>query len=163
MNLNAPNVTYNNPIPGATIADFFGNSALGGVTPDGSRPGFQEQSQFNLTGRLTYQSDFDEAERTLVAAARAVTGDIVDATGEKPFVRAELFDSGIYIRLRYQTLAKERQRISSDIVRIIIREFKTSARVEFCYPHLDVFHAERARRRAGEMELSPTGPLPDPA
>lgn len=48
------NVNYNSPIAGATLADFYGNSALGGVTVS-SRQGFQEQSQFNLTGRLTAQ------------------------------------------------------------------------------------------------------------
>lgn len=93
--------------------------------------------------RLTHRSDFDEAERILIAAAAQVTADIVRATGEQPFVRAELFDSGIYMRLRYQTIAKERQRISSDIVRILIRAFRGSDLVEFAYPQLDLIHSPR--------------------
>ncbi|MFH1571236.1 MAG: mechanosensitive ion channel family protein, partial [Gemmatimonadota bacterium] len=93
--------------------------------------------------RITFQSDFDEAERLLLEAARQATGDIIQTTGEEPFIRAELFDSGIFIRLRYQTMAKDRQRISSDMVRIITREFKNSDKVEFCYPHLSMYHAPR--------------------
>lgn len=93
--------------------------------------------------RLTYGSDFDEAEKILVAAARQVTGDIIKDSKQEPFIRAELFESGILVRLRYQTLGKERQRISSDIVRVIIREFGRSSKVDFCYPHMDIYYTPR--------------------
>jgi small-conductance mechanosensitive channel len=93
--------------------------------------------------RLTYGSDFDEAEKILIGAARQVTGEIVRETGQEPFIRAELFESGILMRLRYQTLGKERQRISSDIVRVIIREFGRSSKVDFCYPHMDIYYTSR--------------------
>lgn len=93
--------------------------------------------------RITFDTDFDEAEKILLAAARQVTGDIVRDTSQEPFVRAELFESGILVRLRYQTMAKERQRTSSDIVRVIIREFGRNRRVSFCYPHMDIYHTPR--------------------
>ena len=96
--------------------------------------------------RITHQSDLDEAERLLVAAAREVTPEIVKATGEEPFIRAELFDSGLHLRLRYQTMAKERQRITSEITRVIVRSFHESPYVEFAYPHTDLLHAPRADR-----------------
>ena len=158
-------------IPNATLfQQIIYNYTFDGVTGKATTNGKEDGSDASnyildeVVVRLTYQSDFDEAERVLVAAARAVTGDIVKSTGEEPFVRAELFDSGIYVRLRYQTVAKERQRISSDIVRILIREFKRSDRVEFCYPHLDMFHAERGSRRSGELGLAadPAGEAADP-
>ena len=98
--------------------------------------------------RLTFESDFDEAERILIEAARQVTADIVLSTGEQPFIRAELFDSGLYMRLRYQTVAKERQRISSDIARVLLREFQRNERVEFAYPHLDMRHTPKTERLA---------------
>lgn len=93
--------------------------------------------------RTTYQSDLDEAERILIQAAQDVTSDIVQVSGEAPFIRAELFDSGVHVRLRYQTVAKERQRISSDIVRRVLREFRRNPRVEFAYPHMDMKHEPR--------------------
>ena len=93
--------------------------------------------------RLTFGSDYDEAEKLLIAAAAQVTGDIIKDSKQEPFVRAELFESGILMRLRYQTLAKERQRITSDIVRVLIREFGRNDKVDFCYPHMDIYHTPR--------------------
>lgn len=89
---------------------------------------------------ITHESDFDEAERILLAAAREVTPEIIQATGQGPFVRAEFTDHGIRAILRYYSLATDRQRISSEIVKIVFREFKKSPRVEFCYPHTEVLH-----------------------
>jgi len=89
---------------------------------------------------ITYESDCDAAERISLDAARQVTGDIIRETGKEPFVRRELADSGIRIRLRYNTFATERQRISSDIVGLIIRGFAANDKVEFAYPHTEVVH-----------------------
>lgn len=108
--------------------------------------------------RLTYQSDLDEAERMLISAARRATEEIVRATGEEPFIRAELFESGLYVRLRYQTMAKERQRISSDIVRILFREVKASDKVEFCYPHMSLYHAPRQGLAVDPAPMPGAGP-----
>lgn len=93
--------------------------------------------------RLTYGSDYDEAEKLLIDAAQQVTGEIIKDSKQEPFVRAELFESGILMRLRYQTLGKERQRISSEIVRVIIREFDRNTKVDFCYPHMDIYYTPR--------------------
>lgn len=93
--------------------------------------------------RLTYGSDFDEAEKILIGAASQVTDEIIKDSKQEPFVRAELFESGILMRLRYQTLGKDRQRISSEIVRVIIREFDRNAKVAFCYPHMDIYYTPR--------------------
>lgn len=134
-------------IPNATMfGQVIYNYNLEGVKGNPTDSEEKETSEYILDEvpvRITFQSDFDEAEKIVVAAARQVTGDIVQATGQEPFIRAELFDSGILIRLRYQTMAKERQRISSEIVRVIIREFARSDKVEFCYPHLSLYHAPR--------------------
>ncbi|MEM2936781.1 MAG: mechanosensitive ion channel, partial [Candidatus Bathyarchaeia archaeon] len=75
---------------------------------------------------ITHESDLDEAERILLGAAHQVTADIIQATGQEPFVRAEFTDHGIKVILRYYTLATDRQRISSEIVRIVFKKFKTS-------------------------------------
>jgi small-conductance mechanosensitive channel len=85
--------------------------------------------------RVSYDSDYDLAQQTLVDAARIVTADIIAETGKEPSVRAEFFDSGVMMRLRYQTVAVERQRISSDIVGKIIQVFGASDRLGFAYPH----------------------------
>ncbi len=107
---------------------------------------------------ITYESDFDEAERILLQAAREVTRDIINDIGQKPFIRSELADNGIRIRLRYQTLATDRQRISSEIVRIIIREFSQNERVEFCYPHMELLYRPKKEKihlgKGGGLEIT---------
>ena len=102
---------------------------------------------------ITHESDFDEAERTLLAAAREVTRDIIRETGREPTVRAELTDWGIQLRLRYLTLATDRERISGAIVRIIIREVNASNRVEWCYPHTEVLHRPKERKAGMPPEV----------
>ena len=89
---------------------------------------------------ITFRSDFDEAERVLIQAAQEVTQSIVAETGQEPFIRAEIFEHSVRIRLRYNTLAKDRQRISSEICRVVIREFKRNDNVEFCVPHSQILY-----------------------
>ena len=90
--------------------------------------------------RITYESDWDTAERILLDAARQVTKDIIEETGQEPFIRNEFFDAGVLIRLRYQSIPAERQRISSEIVKIVFHEFGKTEKVQFCYPHSEVIY-----------------------
>ena len=93
---------------------------------------------------LTFESDLDEAERICLEAARQVIGEIIEDTGQQPFIRAELMDWGLRIRLRYQTLATDRQKISSEIAQIVFREFARNEKVEFSYPHSEVLHRPKS-------------------
>jgi small-conductance mechanosensitive channel len=98
---------------------------------------------------ITYESDYDEAVGILVSAAREVVGDIITETGEQPFVRSELADSGVRVRLRYQTLGTDRQRVSSEIVTRIIRGFNATEKVEFAYPHIEAIHRPKPTPSGG--------------
>jgi len=89
---------------------------------------------------ITFGSDFKKAERILMRAARKVTRHIIEITNESPFVRAEIADSGVRLKLRYKTLAKLRQETSSDIVRLVIVMFNREDEVEFAYPHSEVVY-----------------------
>ena len=91
--------------------------------------------------RITFQSDWQEAERILINAAKEVTADIIKETGEEPFIRAELFDAGVLMRLRYKTPPDERPENVSAIVKIVFHEFAASDKVEFCYPHSEVLYS----------------------
>ena len=97
-----------------------------------------QESKYILTEasvRVSYESDFDLAIKTLVDCARKVTQSIIDQTGKEPVVRSEFFDSGVMMRLRYQTVATDRERISSDIVGEIVKIFGNSDELGFAYPH----------------------------
>jgi small-conductance mechanosensitive channel len=53
--------------------------------------------------RITYDTDWDEAERILLDAAREATSDIIQQTGQQPYVRSDMYDYGVYMRLRFMT------------------------------------------------------------
>ena len=91
--------------------------------------------------RITFQSDWDEAEKILVGAAKQVTADTIRATDEEPYIRAELFDAGVLMRLRYKTTPEDYAKNVSDIVRIIHKGFSKNDKVEFCYPHSEVLYS----------------------
>ena len=91
--------------------------------------------------RITFESDWDEAEKILVDAAKQVTEDTIKATGEEPYIRAELFDAGVLMRLRYKTTPEDYAKNVSDIVKIIHKGFNKNDKVEFCYPHSEVLYS----------------------
>lgn len=99
---------------------------------------------------ITYGSDLDTAEQICLEAARRVTADTIAESGQEPFIRRELADSGIRIRLRYQAYATERQRISSDMVGEIVRRFNKEPKVEFCYPHTEIIY--KAQPEGGALD-----------
>ncbi|MEK7396834.1 MAG: mechanosensitive ion channel family protein [Candidatus Poribacteria bacterium] len=88
--------------------------------------------------RITFDSDWEEAEKILIKAAKDVTKEIIDKTGDQPFIRAELFDAGVLMRLRYKVEPPNRQETSTYIVREIFREFGNNPKVEFCYPKSEI-------------------------
>ena len=99
--------------------------------------------------RVSYDSDYKLAEQTLIDCAREVTQGIIEDTGRSPEVRAEFFDSGVFMRLRYQSIAVERQKISTAIVAKIVEAFSQSDQLGFAYPHSAI-----------EYKLSETVSLP---
>ncbi len=97
-----------------------------------------EESKFILAEvnvRVSYESDYQLAIKTLEECARQCTGEIIAQTDKQPLVRSEFFDSGVMMRLRYQTIATEREQISSDIVGLIVKAFGESETLGFAYPH----------------------------
>ncbi len=86
--------------------------------------------------RISYRSDYRLTEQTLIDCATEVTREIIEETGETPFVRAELFHSGITMRVRYQSIAVDRERIASEILGSIIEAIHKDDRIEFAYRHV---------------------------
>ncbi len=86
--------------------------------------------------RLTYDSDWDEAERILLSVARDVTSEIIRETGREPYIRSDIYDYGVYMRLRYMTLATDRPRVSHEITRRIFRDVQRNPRVDFAIPFI---------------------------
>lgn len=108
--------------------------------------------------RITYDSDWHLAEKILLDAAREVTGDIIQQTGQEPYIRSDLYDYGVYMRLRYTTDAKDRPRIVHEITKRVFREFQGTPKVDFAIPFV---YSYRMGKQAGGKFLSAGAGEPD--
>ena len=86
--------------------------------------------------RITYDSDWEQAEKILVNAAIAVTGDIIAVTGVEPYIRSDSYDYGVYLRLRYQTRVKDRAEISYRITKVIFEAVQQERTVDIAIPYV---------------------------
>lgn len=86
--------------------------------------------------RMTYDTDWEEAERILLSAARNVTADIIKASGKEPYIRSDMYDYGVHLRLRYMTLATDRPRIKYEIEKRIFKDFSKNDKVDFAIPYV---------------------------
>ncbi|HPD13766.1 MAG TPA: mechanosensitive ion channel [Planctomycetota bacterium] len=89
--------------------------------------------------RITYDSDWDAAEKILLDAAREVTANVIRETGHEPYIRSDMWDYGILMRLRYMTMAKDRPRITHEIVRHIFKAVQRDLRVDMAIPFVYSF------------------------
>jgi len=103
--------------------------------------------------RITYDSDWRKAERVLLDAACAVTKDVIEATGERPYIRADNYDYGIYLRLRYQTRVKDRAETSYEINKLIFEEIQKTPAVDIAIPYVYSFRAGQDRKEEASQDL----------
>ncbi len=102
-----------------------------------------------LVVRITYDTDWEVAENILLNAARNVTADILISTQKDPYIRSDMYDYGVYLRLRYMTLATDRPRIKYEIEKRIFKDFAKNDKVDFAIPF--VYSAKK-----GIQEMSTT-------
>jgi small-conductance mechanosensitive channel len=86
--------------------------------------------------RVTFDTDWDAAEKILLEAAGDVTREIIAQTGQQPYIRSDFYDYGIYMRLRYMTLATDRPRITHEITQRVFRAFQRDLRVDLAIPYV---------------------------
>lgn len=100
--------------------------------------GIKEESHFldEVIVRITFDSDWEAAEQILLDAARAVTEKIIAETGQEPYIRSDFYDYGVYMRLRYMTLATDRPRITHELTRRIFKAFQRDVRVDLAIPYV---------------------------
>jgi len=96
--------------------------------------------------RITYDSHWETAERILLDAAREVTQDIIAATGAQPYIRSDLYDYGVYLRLRYQTGVQERVEIAYKIQKRIYEEIQRTPSVDLAIPYVYSYRAGADKR-----------------
>jgi small-conductance mechanosensitive channel len=106
--------------------------------------------------RITYDSDWDATEKVMLAAAYEVTADIIRQTGDKPYIRSDMWDYGILMRLRYITMAKDRPRITHEIVRHIFKEVQRNPKVDWAIPFVYSFRKSTDGMMRGHLPASDT-------
>jgi len=97
--------------------------------------------------RITYDSDWEAAEKILLEAAAEVTQDVIEATGCKPYIRSDPYDYGVYLRLRYQTRATDRAETSYEITKRIFNAIQHTPSIDLAIPYVYSF-----RSGAGQKE-----------
>ena len=101
--------------------------------------------------RITYDSDWDAAEKVLLGAAREVTANVIRETGHEPYIRSDMWDYGILMRLRYMTMAKDRPRITHEIVRHIFKAVQRDLRVDMAIPFVYSFRKSTDGAMRGDL------------
>jgi len=87
--------------------------------------------------RLSFDSDWDEAEQLLLNAAKEVTADIIKETKQEPYIRADMSDwYGAYMRLRFMTLATDRPKVIHEISKRVFKEIQSSRKVDLAIPYI---------------------------
>lgn len=81
--------------------------------------------------RITYDSNWDHAEEILKKCAIEVTQNVIDETNQEPYIRAELFPSGVFMRIRYMVAPTDRQRVWYEIVKRISQKINDSESVSY--------------------------------
>ncbi len=106
--------------------------------------------------RITFDSNWEKAEEILLSAATDFTKDIIAITGMKPYIRSDMYDYGVNMRLRYQTPAKDRAEMSYKLSKRIFEDIQRTPTVDLAIPF--VYSA-----RAGARDLNERPPLPPTA
>jgi len=96
--------------------------------------------------RITYDSDWKKAEKILLDAATEVTKDLIETTGQKPYIRSDYYDYGVYLRLRYQTRVKDRVEIAYEINKRIFNDIQMEPSVDLAIPYVYSYRAGADRK-----------------
>ncbi|MBM3280325.1 MAG: mechanosensitive ion channel [Candidatus Handelsmanbacteria bacterium] len=105
--------------------------------------------------RITFDSNWEAAEKVLLHAAHQVTGDIIQATGVQPYIRSDMYDYGVYLRLRYQTRVKDRAEISYRITKEIFEGVQNLTTVDLAIPFVYSYRRGSAERKEPEPSVAP--------
>lgn len=113
--------------------------------------------------RITYDSDWELAEQILISVANEVTKSIIEETGQTPYVRMDMYDYGVFMRLRYMTLVRDRVRISSEITKGIYRKIQKTDKVDIAIPFIYSYRAGKEAKDNIHIGRLVHSPPPSPS
>lgn len=100
-----------------------------------------------ITTAITYESNLEKAEDIMIKSTEKIMKEYWEKFPKKfpkkAHNRLQFKDSGIDITVRYHSIAKMRNRISTDIRRKIFNKIIETKDVEIAYPHTEVLFREK--------------------
>ena len=102
--------------------------------------------------RITYDSNWQRAEAILLTAAREITGDIIQATGVEPYIRADPYDYGVYLRLRYQCRVQNRAEAQYELTKRIFSDLQADRSVDLAIPYVYSYRAGADQKESGPRD-----------
>lgn len=91
---------------------------------------------------ITYESNLEKAELITIDSVKRIMEPYIIKNPKKlkgdPHNRIKFKDSGILITVRYNSLARNRNIITTDITREIFKKIKKENDVEIAYPHTEI-------------------------
>jgi small-conductance mechanosensitive channel len=101
-----------------------------------------------VTTAITYESKLEKAEKIILKSVEKIMKPLWEKfpkrIEKKPHTRLKFKDSGIDVTVRYNSIAKERNKISTNITREIFNSIRKNKDVEIAYPHTEVVFREKA-------------------
>ncbi len=94
----------------------------------------------------TYQSNLPKVEKIMLQAAEKFAVDAIKAKGSLPFTRVFFNPNGMHVRARYYVLARDRQKVMTDITREIYSRVMQEKDTEFAYPHTEVVFTKKSAK-----------------
>ena len=106
---------------------------------------YTEKDEFILdevSTMITYESNLDKAEKIILSSVKKIMLpyklDYPKKLNKDPHIRLKFKESGIDITVRYKSLARKRNQITTDITREIYNQIKKTNNVSIAYPHTEV-------------------------
>ncbi len=112
--------------------------------------------------RITYDSNWEQAEHIMLRAATNVTEDIIQSTGVQPYIRSDLYDYGVYLRLRYQTRVNDRAEISYRITKMIFEGVQENRSVDLAIPYIYSYRTGAGRKDDESLPRPANNAIPLP-
>lgn len=95
-----------------------------------------------VTASITYESDLEKAENIIIKSVEKIMKPLWEKFPKRLekniHIRLKFKDSGIDVTVRYNSIAKERNKIATDITREIFNSIRKNKDVNIAYPHTEV-------------------------
>ncbi len=96
----------------------------------------------DITVAITYESNLEKAEKITIESVKKIILpyklDHPKKLNQEPHNRIKFKDSGVDITIRYKSIVRKKNQITTEITREIFNRIRREKNVEIAYPHTEV-------------------------